>query len=151
MYRDTLIARLQENRRMSTDAEVQAFDNALNDLASLPLIDVMDALASVFLAFDDATEHSEVMWGLIPYIEAFDPETELRAFSEALPKLIGSAPRWVTIIVHRWINGEDSRSMFREVLPRLPIPSQTIIRQILEQIATESKDNRAKVESVIGN
>jgi hypothetical protein len=150
MFRDTLIAHMQKNRLMSTDAEVEAFDEALIYLARLPLTEVKDALAEVFLAFDDSTKHLEVMWGLIHYTEAFDAETVLRAFAEALPTLVGYAAGWVELIVQRWTNSEDSRSMFRKILPRLPMPGQTIIRQVLEKIAMESEEQRMKVEAVIG-
>jgi hypothetical protein len=154
MFRDTLIAHLQKNRLMSTDAEVEAFDSAMIELGTLPLRDVKDALPEVFLAFDDSTEHSEVLWGLIHYTEAFskafDIDTELRALAIALPTLIVYAPNWVALLLLRWINHEDSRSRFREILRRLPMPGQTIIRQVLEKMAKEREDHRAKVEAAIG-
>jgi hypothetical protein len=148
--KDRLIAQMKANRFLRTRAEVEAFDEALDALASLPLDEVRDSLPELLLVFEDSAEHFQAMWGLMHYIEDFDLETELHALEQVLPTMSSHASKWATRLVDRILNSESDRPILKKLLPTLSPAGQAAIRQILKHIATCDDEKRAQVEVVLG-
>lgn len=146
---DTLIAQLQANRRMRSRAEVEAFDQALAQLANAPDYEVIEHLQDLLMAFDDACEHIDVMWGLIHCVEYYGMEVELQALTHVLPRLLSQAPEWVKILHYRILNDPASRTYYKTLLPSLPLPQQQTVRRLLEQIAQERGHLRAAAEYIL--
>ncbi len=148
---DHLINCLRVNRYMRTRQEVLAFDNALAALASHPNSEVEGHLAELFLTFDDLSEHKEVMWGLVHYVDSFDAGTEIRAFGEAAPSLVDNAITWVRILTNGWLNDEVARATLREILPSLPLATRTVIHTTLKEAGSISEEEQAKVKAVLAD
>lgn len=135
MKTEDIIQILHNNRLMRTPEQVRAFDDAL---ASLPEDQepTSEYLRELFMVFDDACEQKEVMWGLLHFIESFDDESFFRAFTDAIPGMVGKAAEWTEIFQARILNSDASRETFKEILPTLNPASQAVIRQILNKIAS---------------
>jgi hypothetical protein len=69
-----IVRTLQENSKLSSETQVFAFDEALANLAEEEAI-TLSELVDLHLAFDDATEDHEVMFGLVHLIEDQPLET----------------------------------------------------------------------------
>ena len=146
MTNDELIDVLRANRFMRSRDEVLAFDEALAALAEQP---EERLLPSLFLIFDNACEHHEVMWGLLHYVESFDLEVVVRVFAGVMSILLEHASEWVDIFLHRFLNSPETRAHLKHVIPSLPPENQESIRRELKKIAQSSKHFRSKVDEVI--
>jgi hypothetical protein len=109
------VAELHAARRMITPLEVKMFESALARLATgLSLVDIVD----LHLALDDNTQHQEVMFGLVHFLESLPVETQLRALVKVLPQLAIQSPRWAKILHYRILNHGPSKVAYQEILSR---------------------------------
>jgi hypothetical protein len=104
---DPLVA-LRRSRLMRSQGEVEQFEQSLVALAERR--DPAD-LPALHRAFDDSTEHIEVMWGLVHLVEAFDFVSGARAFVETVAEMSTSAPQWMTILAIRQLNHETAADL----------------------------------------
>jgi hypothetical protein len=101
------------------------------------------------MAFDDACEHIDVMWGLIHFAESYGMEAELQALTHVLPRLLPQAPEWVKTIHYRMLNDPASRTYYKTLLPALPLPQQQTVRMLLEEIAQEGGHLQEAAEFIL--
>jgi hypothetical protein len=107
--RQNPIEALAAARMLRTEAEVEAFDRALGELAERA--DASD-LPSLLRVFTDATEDpSNVMWGLLHHVEDFEPAVYAEAFVECLPATLPSARAWMTTFAIRQLNVDEARAL----------------------------------------
>jgi len=146
MTEQELINTLQLNRLACSPSEVNAFENALAALVKQPNVKLLPGL---FLVFSDASEHQEVMWGLLHFIEAFDVEEVIQTFVQILPSLITQAPEWSKTITHRVLNSEKTRSLFRTVLNTLPTEIQASVRLTLQHMSEQDNNFKDKIDTLL--
>jgi hypothetical protein len=144
-----LIKRLEANQLLSTEEEVNAFDDALARLSKMPKDEIEPRLADIMRVFDDRAESFDVMWGLLHFVETFSMEPYLKALAEAAPELSKRAPEWIENLIGRILNSAKDRPELRRLLPHLPSRGQTEIRQILERIGAENDSRRGQVDEVL--
>lgn len=129
MTQDEAVNKLLSNRLLRSPSECWAFDDALMQLSNTSDVEL---LSQLFQVFDDKAEHSEVMWGLVHYVEAFDTDVYLRGLAEATPQLLGTARDWLQLLHIRILNSEPDLTRYEALLPTLPELHQATIRQVLE-------------------
>jgi hypothetical protein len=147
MNRQEAAKRLLEARKMKTPAEVEAFDEARFALTSTgdPAV-----LADLFAAFDDATEHHEVMWGLVHDVESFGLEAYMKEMGEAAPRMLSRAREWLTILHERILNSERATDVYRGVIPTLPGESREAIKGLLAEIRQARPEVEEAVRRLLG-
>jgi hypothetical protein len=132
--KEKLIACLKTSRGFKVREEVLAFDDALGKLAAINL--TKEDLIKLLMILEDNSEHEEVLWGLLHFIEgATDLPTFLQAFIEVVPRLIDQAPEWVETFHFRILNGEETRVLFKEMLSLSKPAYQNVIRKVLTNIS----------------
>ncbi|MBE9119165.1 hypothetical protein IQ249_25250 [Lusitaniella coriacea LEGE 07157] len=133
MTEEHWINSLKANRLMRSREEVNAFENALSQLAEHPKNEDLPAL---HLILDDCCEQSEVMFGLVHFLESFALEEQLQAFVTVVPQLIAVAPDWTRILHTRILNDEAACGLYREKLCSANASSPHFIRHLLEESAS---------------
>ncbi len=121
---------LKASRLMRSREEVNAFENALFQLAENPKNDDLPAL---HLIFDDRCQQPEVMFGLVHLLESFALEEQLQAFVAIVPELITVAPDWTKILHSRILNDKEACRLYRDKLHSANASSPHFIRQLLEE------------------
>ncbi|MEC4807399.1 MAG: Imm30 family immunity protein [Jaaginema sp. PMC 1079.18] len=133
MTQEHWINSLKANRLMRSHEEVNAFENALCQLAEHPQ---NEDLAALHLIFDDRCEQPEVMFSLVHFLESLALEEQLQAFVTVVPQLIVIAPDWTKILHTRILNDEEACSLYREKLRSANASSPHFIRHLLEESAS---------------
>lgn len=108
---------LRDNRLMKTDEQIRLFEEALEQIGDEGNVSQITALCQ---GFDDNTEHSKVMFGLIHTIEGYDnissSEEALSNFLEAAPSMLPHAADWLRTMLVRILNDANSRPLFSQLL-----------------------------------
>lgn len=130
---------LAANKLMRSPTEVTAFEKALAELGENPN---HEDLPNLHLILDDRCERPEVMFGLIHFLESFEMSVQLKAFVTVVPELIVSASEWTKIIHNRILNDESAGNLYRDILHSFNSQHPNFIRQLLEESATYSLNNR---------
>ena len=142
---------LRDNRLMKTDEQIRLFEEALEQIGDEGNVSQIAALCQ---GFDDNTEHSEVMFGLIHTIEGYDnissSEEALSNFLEAAPSMLPHAADWLRTMLVRILNDAHSRPLFSQLLATTNSASQEIIRTALQKISIEDPAKfEEKVKEVV--
>jgi hypothetical protein len=143
----SLTQQLRDNRLMKNNDQIGLFEEALEQIGYEE--DVKDILA-LCQGFDDSTEHSEVMFGLIHTIEGYDslssPTEAISNFIQAAPTMLPHAADWLRTMLVRVLNDANSRLLFRQLLADSDPSSREPIRATLQRI---SADDPAKFEEKV--
>jgi len=134
MNANTLIGILKANRLMLSTEEVNAFENALAELAKNPN---SEYLRELHLILDDKCQHEEVMFSLIHFLESFDLREQLQAFMDVVPNLIISAPEWTRIIHSRILNDESACITYPDMLSSVDSSRRNVFNKLLAEITQE--------------
>lgn len=127
-----LLRLLGDNRLMETREQVMKFEAALEQLANHP--QAAEHLRELHLVFDDKTQHSEVMYGVIHFLESFSAEQQLWAFVQALPVLNAQAPEWVKTLTYRILNDEYARNVYKRAFLSSTGPPKAVMTSSLTEI-----------------
>jgi Immunity protein 30 len=129
---------LRDNRLMKNDEQIRLFEEALEQIGDEGEVAQIAALCQ---GFDDNTEHSEVMFGLVHTIEGYDnissAEEAMSNFLEAAPVMLPQAADWLRTMLVRILNDANSRLLFSQLLATTNPASQNVIRAALQNISTE--------------
>ncbi|MDY6802907.1 MAG: Imm30 family immunity protein [Cyanobacteriota bacterium] len=128
----TLIETLKENRLMQTEREINSFETALAEIANNPN---EEDLPKYHLILDDRCQQPEVMFGLVHFLESFEPETQLQAFIKVIPQLALDAPEWTKILHNRILNDEFACNTYLKILRSLNSEKPHFIYYLLEESA----------------
>lgn len=123
---------LRNNQFLRTSEEVQNFEHALDAYSLNPKSEDLETL---HLILQDKTNHPEVMFGLIHFLETFEINDQMQAFMNVVPALVQQAPAWTRTLMYRLLNDETGRKIYPDVIRKAPPESQTIMIQILSEIA----------------
>lgn len=119
-------------RRLATQHEVDIFENTLAQLSKSKKLENLPKLFGVF--FDD-TEHPEVMFGLVHYIERFPIEDWLPCFISELPSMVPHGLGWADTIMARLVNTVVIHDTLVKLLQRAPENSTKVAQKLLEDLA----------------
>jgi uncharacterized protein YjgD (DUF1641 family) len=142
---------LNKSSAMKTDEETQAFIEAIEALKrSRPPVDLLPSLLS---AFDDATEHEDVMWSLVHLVEDYDLKTYVTVLIEVISQLRQYAEEWLQRLFIRVLNSDQAIAELRDILPQLT-PSQRVaiaevLKEISEDLPTEFLGNALRLKVTI--
>ena len=125
---------LRRTRALADSAEVVEFNRALESL-----VGKHDAslLPDLHLCLDDETKNTEVMFGLVHYLESFSVEAQLRAMLAVLTAFAAGAPWWAKVLHYRILNNDDSRAQYRDLLLPETGPARVAACSILRSVASE--------------
>lgn len=136
--RQELKEQLINNRLMQNYEATELFEEAMNELYKE---DNLENITYYCEAFDDNTEHHEVMFGMIHGIEAYDEifgkEKSLNALLKSLFLFNSNAYEWVETIFIRIINSEEHMNILLNKLKELDIPQKAFLRIIFDRIKKE--------------
>ncbi len=142
-----LTQQLRDNRLMKNNEQIGLFEEAVEQISYEENVKDISALCQ---GFDDSTEHSEVMFGLIHTIEGYDrlssPTEAISNFIQAAPTMLPQAADWLRTMLVRILNDTDSRLLFSQLLATSSPSSKEPIRAILQKI---SADDPAKFEAKV--
>ena len=108
---------LRDNRLMQTDEQLTVFEEVLDQIAEDEDVTNIPALCQ---GFDDDTDHTGVMWGLIHLIEGYDRFSsraeQLRYFLRGAPAMLPHAAEWMTTMLARILNQDQARQVLADEL-----------------------------------
>lgn len=142
--------KLYTNRLMQDSEQIALFEEALerigseHDLQHIPLL---------CRAFDDETEHYEVMYGMVHTVERYDklstPAQATAKFISAIPSMLPQAAEWLETLLFGILNDNAARQVFAELLAASPSDIQNRVRSILRKIVADDPEAfQAKVAEV---
>ncbi|WP_052732400.1 Imm30 family immunity protein [Hymenobacter terrenus] len=145
------IQQLRDNRRMEADEQLTIFEEVLDQIAEDEDITNIPALCQ---GFDDDTDHSEVMWGLIHLIESYDRFSsraeQLRYFLQGAPAMLPHAAEWLTTMLARVLNQDQARQALANELAASPPAVREPVVDVLRKLAAEDSERFAtKVSEVL--
>jgi hypothetical protein len=133
--------KLYANRLMQDNEQIASFEEALeriggeHDFQHIPLL---------CKAFDDETEHYEVMYGMVHTIERYDkfngPAQATAKFISAIPLMLPQAAEWLETLLFGILNDDKSRRVFAEQLTTTPLDVQNQVRSILRKIVADDPE-----------
>lgn len=126
---------LINTRLLRTEQDIKRFEQTIAKIIDENNIDHIKHLC---LGFDDATEHEEVMFGLVHAIEAYDKtysmRTTLSLLADSLSSMLPQAKEWMKIMHKRIINHEASRKEYANVISKVNLDIKEIVVQQLDEI-----------------
>lgn len=145
------LQQLRDNRLMQTEEQLALYEARLYDMGDDE--DVANVVR-LCLAFDDDTDHHEVMLGLVPVIEGYakssSPAEYIRYFVQGAPAMLPHAAEWLRSLLVHILNGAEYRPLFAQLLAASPAATQEVIGGALRKVAAESPDRFAgKVAEVL--
>jgi hypothetical protein len=142
----SITKKLYEARKMRTPEEVQIFDEALEELS-----DIHDpaTLKDLFRVFDDSTEQSDVMWGLVHTIEEYELDDSLQEMAMAIPEILPYAKDWVNVLTYRVLNDSTALPVYKHVISALPSEKKRVVRHFLEEISESKPEFSKRIEDLL--
>lgn len=130
--------KLYNNRLMQDDEQIALFEEALERIGSEHDFQHIPLLCR---AFDDETEHYEVMYGMVHAVERYDkfstPAQATAKFINAIPSMLPHAAEWLETLLFGILNDDASRRVFAEQLANSPQDVQNQVRSILRKIVAD--------------
>lgn len=140
---------LYNNRLLRDEDDIEKFDEILSDTATLDKVEYIRELCKVF---DDRTEHSEVMYGLVHTVEyfykIFGEQAALEQVIRASIEMRENAFEWLQTLLIRIFNHKECKETFSEVLASL---DKGTIEEVVNILYDIKNDNPAKFEEHIDN
>jgi len=96
-------------------------------------------VTQLFDVFVDDCDQSEVMWGLLHFVESFDDETYISALLLSIEELSAKAKDWLEIILSRVLNNDDSKSQLIIALKNRSEFENTSVIKLLESFKTDEE------------
>lgn len=126
---------LIDNRLLRSQEEVSKFEQAISGILDLK---DLNHIRNLCMGFHDATEHDEIMFGLIHAIESYDDlfgsEQSLKELAQSLPLMIPHAKEWAKTLHKRILNHDPSRKIYSKVISKGEINNKNIVLQLLNEI-----------------
>ncbi len=139
--------KLIKNKMLKNPREIRQFEQCIADILNMNKVEHIQNLCS---GFDDATEHDEVMFGLVHAIESYEKnfgsKLPLLMMAKALPNMLPHAERWAIILHKRILNHEPSKNMYIEVVETNEPITKEIVFRLVNDI---KKENPEKFELVL--
>jgi len=135
---------------MTTREHVTLFDETL---AALPGEHTDDELRMLLRVFDDRTEHFEVMWGLVHYVESVPQYLTLQALLTSIADMQITAKEWADLLLLRLLNADDTRATLSALIGLLDernrLAAISTIREIESDASGQLKARASEVLSAV--
>ncbi|CAH1213177.1 hypothetical protein PAECIP111892_03809 [Paenibacillus auburnensis] len=142
------IAQLYNNRLLRTELECERFEQALEGLAG----DTEDAvIQQIFKVFDDETEHEEMMFSLVHFVESCHMEMYLTQLLESLPEMLEPARGWAIVLNERILSDDMFLKEYAAIAKGMPPRVKRALAFLLEEIReNKPRGYERKVNYVLG-
>ncbi|SDA73447.1 Immunity protein 30 [Butyrivibrio sp. INlla18] len=135
--KNEIIDALKQNRLLRNQKEIRIFENALERLA----FDYSeDDIAEICEIFDDDTNDTEVMFGMVHLLETISTKKAYLNTIYGIVSMYKKAPEWAKTILYRCLNDDCSVEMIKQLYTNLPQKIKISFSEILETIKNEDKD-----------
>jgi hypothetical protein len=134
------IKKVYDNRLLKTKKQVEEFEQALKNIYEYGEVSIIKDL---ILAFDDNTEHHEIMFNLVHTIEHLYKnkiEEGLKLIATSVPTVISYGREWIEILHYRILNHPHVRTIYAKVLGNIDIKTRNIIKGLLRDIKKEDPE-----------
>jgi hypothetical protein len=133
--------KLYANRLMQDNEQIALFEEALERIGS----ELNPKHIPLFCrAFDDETEHHEVMYGMVHMVERYDklssPAEATAEFISAIPLMLPQAAEWLETLLFGILNDNAARQVFAEQLAISPPEVQNQVRNALRKIVADDPE-----------
>ena len=133
--------KLYTNRLMQDNEQIALFEEALERIEAERNVQHIPLLCR---AFDDETEHYEVMYGMVHAVERYDkfstPAQATATFISSIPAMLPQAAEWVETFLFGILNDDAARQIFAEQLAISPPNVQDQIRSLLRKIVADDPE-----------
>lgn len=142
------IARLYNHRLLRTELECEQFELALEGLAG----DTEDAvIQQIFKVFDDETEHEELMFGLVHFVESCHMEMYLTQLLESLPAMLEPARNWAIVLNERILSDDLCLKEYAAIAKGMSSQVKRALAFLLEEIRENNpRQYERKVNYILG-
>jgi hypothetical protein len=142
------IALLYNNRLLRTELECEQFDLALEGLTG----DTEDAvIQQIFKVFDDETQHEEMMFGLVHFVESCHLEMYLTQLLESLPEMLEPARGWAIVLNERILSDDLARKEYAAIARGMSPRIKRALAFLLEEIRENNpRKYERKVNYILG-
>ncbi|RKM55659.1 hypothetical protein D6853_08880 [Butyrivibrio sp. X503] len=130
MDKTALVQKLIESRKLSTNEECIAFDEAILSLQDCILPSDIEMLCGAFL---DDTQDDEVMFGLVHLIESLEGSECLRMIANCSPNM-SEARDWAKILNIRILNNPKYTEMYIDVIRNMNVDDKEKIIALFDNI-----------------
>ncbi|HZH61862.1 MAG TPA: Imm30 family immunity protein [Metabacillus sp.] len=142
---------LIDNRLLRSQEEVSEFEHAISSILDLK---DLNHIRNLCLGFHDATEHDEIMFGLIHAIESYDDlfssEQSLKELAQSLPLMLPHAKEWAKTLHKRILNHDPSRKIYSKVISEGDVNIRIIVLQLVNEIKERNpKRFKASVDEFV--
>ena len=147
-----LLRTLLNHRTVATPEEARIFESTLEELAKTP-VDT-GYLPQLFMAFYDKAIHIEVMWSLVAYIEAIEPEKWIPAFLRNLNKFEKGGLQWRETLLSRLLNSDQTYRILADQYKEINEDQRRTVGKILDQICHSnysSEDQSRRIRTRISD
>ncbi|ARU60934.1 hypothetical protein CBW65_07440 [Tumebacillus avium] len=135
MYNSDLVNRLYACRKLRTELEIADFEETVESLLSLGGDNLTRDL---LVGFDDETEHTDVMFGLVHAVESLDrivgTEKALTDLAEAMPSILPHAKKWAILLHKRIANHAPSLEVYQKIVSQLDHTTNTVVSALFEEV-----------------
>jgi hypothetical protein len=132
------VQKLRQNRLMQQDGQYILFEEAIERIMAAKNVEHIPLLCQ---GFDDATEHHEVMFGLIHAVEEYHkistPLLATEYFIKAIPEMLPHASDWAEIMLTRFLHRADDRRILRDSLKNTDTNNRIKAVSLLQKIASD--------------
>lgn len=132
---DSTIEKLEQSRMMANRSQVEVFEAALRDLSGRGDLNA-DAIARLYLVFNDESPQQDVLWGLLHLLEQRPFEDWLSGFVQVAPQMGQRSPEWLDTITSRILNLSATRDLFSDQISKSP-ESSNALRPVLMDLARQ--------------
>ncbi|AOZ96897.1 Imm30 family immunity protein [Butyrivibrio hungatei] len=135
--KNEIINALKQNRLLRNQEEICIFENALERLA----IDYSeDDIAEICAIFDDDTNDTEVMFGMVHLLETISTKKAYLNTIYGIVSMYKKAPEWAKTIMYRCLNDDYSVEVIKQLYIDLPQNVKASFTGVLEKIKNEDED-----------
>jgi len=135
---EDLIKVLKGNKHLRDENEVTKFESILAELPEQSE-DQVAYVTQLFDVFVDDCDHSEVMWGLLHFVESFDDEIYISSLLLSINGLSSKAKDWLEIILSRVLNNDNSKSQLIVALKNCSEVENTTVIEMLESFKADEE------------
>jgi hypothetical protein len=143
----SLTQTLIENRLLRNQEEILSFEQTISSILNKK---DLNHIRNLCLGFHDATEHDEVMFGLIHAIESYDnlfsSEQSLKELAASIPFMLPHAKGWAKTLHKRILNHDPSRKIYSKVISKSDVNIKVIVLQLVNEI---KERNPGKFEATV--
>ncbi len=143
---ESIVTHLQRVDKLENSTDVERFDAALSQIASL---NDPKAIGLLIPFFDDKCRFPEAMFSMVHTIERFDDETYVRELLKTLPDLWRRSPYWASVLHFRIFNHPPTREAYRTQLAQADPSIRAATRGLLTTLRAKEPKFRQVCDEML--